>query len=409
MGRKKRAVPSLTLHKPTGQGRVRIDGRDFYCGPFGSQECQQRYAELIREHAREATAQELPKRREAVKQGKGLLVAELVADYASRRILARYIDSDGSPTPEGKNQLDILREFRLAVGTMAVQDVSGVTMMDVRRIMIRRGLRRGTVNKRIAALKRLFKWGLANDLVSPEVNAKVQAVDSLARGDEGVAENGTVRPVEKGDVDAILPFLPSPVRAVVKLQSLTAARGGEILTMRPHDIDRTHEIWWYAPESHKTAHHGKDRAIPLGSQAQEILRPFLERPADAYLFSPAEAAAERAAAKRAARKSPVQPSQRERDQKPKRRRYRDHYTSSGYRQAISYAIDAANREREAAGKPLIPNWHPHQLRHAAATAIRKSHGIETASVMLGHSSVSMTELYAEKNRDLAAKVAAEIG
>ena len=266
MGRRKNAVPSLTLHKRTGQGRVRIGGRDFYCGPFGSQECQQRYAELIRGHAQGEVVESLPKRRDAIKRGKGPLVAELVADYASRRVLVRYVDGDGKPTNEGKNQLDILREFRVSVGSLPVSEVSGPTIMSVRSLVVRRGLRRGTVNARVGVIRRLFKWRLANDLVSPEVNAKVQAVEPLAKGDEAVAENGHVKPVEKAHVDATLPYLPSTLRAVVKLQSLTAARGGEVLAMRPCDIDQTHEIWWYSPESHKTQHHGKSQKSRLGNR-----------------------------------------------------------------------------------------------------------------------------------------------
>lgn len=219
------------------------------------------------------------------------------------------------------------------------------------------------------------------------------------------------RPVDRGNPsrDAILPYLPSPIRAVVKLQSLTGARGGEILIMRKCDIDATGDVWWYTPESHKTAHHGKERLIPLGSNAQAILAPFLDRPDGRYLFRPAEAVAERAARKREDRKSPIQPSQRARSANAKGRKYHECYSNDSYRRAISYAIRAANRDRKAAGLDPIPEWHPHQLRHAAATAIRKTYGVEVASVMLGHSSVAMTELYAEKNRDLAQRVASEIG
>lgn len=409
MARKKNAIPSLTLHKPTGQGRVRINGRDFYCGAFGSRECQERYAELIREFAREKTVAELPTRRKAVKLGKGLLVAELVADYAARRILTRYVDADGKLTNEGQNQQKILRDFREAIGTLPVADVTGVSLMAVRDVWIKRGLKRGTVNRYLSIVKRLFKWGLANELVPPDVFAKIDAVDPLARGDDGVVENGKVKPVAKEHVDAILPYLPSPIRAVVKLQSLTGARGGEILIMRRKDIDMTGDVWWYQPESHKTAHHGKERLIPLGSNAQSILAPFLDRPDGRYLFRPAEAVAERAARKREDRKTRVQPSQQARAANAKGRKYQENYSSNSYRQAITYAIRAANRDHKAAGLDPIPEWHPHQLRHAAATAIRKTYGVEVASVMLGHSSVAMTELYAEKNRDLAQRVASEIG
>lgn len=38
-------------------------------------------------------------------------------------------------------------------------------------------------------------------------------------------------------IDAVLPLLPRQLRAVVQLQLLTAARGGEVLSMRRREFD----------------------------------------------------------------------------------------------------------------------------------------------------------------------------
>jgi hypothetical protein len=54
-------------------------------------------------------------------------------------------------------------------------------------------------------------------------------------------------------------------------------------------------------------------------------------------------------------------------------------------------------------------WHPNQLRHSFATRVRKHHGLEAAQVLLGHSRADVTQVYAERNDELAAKVAAKIG
>ena len=53
---------------------------------------------------------------------------------------------------------------------------------------------------------------------------------------------------------------------------------------------------------------------------------------------------------------------------------------------------------------MLAMWHPYQLRHSAATRIRREHGIEAARVLLGHSSATMTEVYAEADMLAAAKV-----
>ena len=60
-------------------------------------------------------------------------------------------------------------------------------------------------------------------------------------------------------------------------------------------------------------------------------------------------------------------------------------------------------------KAGMPHWHPNQLRHTFATEVRRTHGLEVALAALGHSKADMTQIYAERDAALAAKVAAEIG
>ncbi len=57
----------------------------------------------------------------------------------------------------------------------------------------------------------------------------------------------------------------------------------------------------------------------------------------------------------------------------------------------------------------VPSWSPNRLRHTAATEIRRRYGLEEAGAVLGHSKMSATEVYAERDRGLAVKVAAEVG
>jgi site-specific recombinase XerD len=54
-------------------------------------------------------------------------------------------------------------------------------------------------------------------------------------------------------------------------------------------------------------------------------------------------------------------------------------------------------------------WTPNQLRHVAATLIRKEYGIEVASIILGHSSLNTTEVYAEADLEKAARAMADFG
>ena len=54
-------------------------------------------------------------------------------------------------------------------------------------------------------------------------------------------------------------------------------------------------------------------------------------------------------------------------------------------------------------------WHPHQLRHNAATFLRKEFGLETARIILGHRSAAITEVYAEQDQQKAMEAMVKVG
>jgi integrase len=92
-----------------------------------------------------------------------------------------------------------------------------------------------------------------------------------------------------------------------------------------------------------------------------------------------------------------------------------HYTVATYRRAITRGCDAAFPVPEA----MTPEdakkherrhrWHPHQLRHSAATRIRKEHGLEAAQVILGQRTISATQIYAEQDVTLARQIMERVG
>jgi integrase len=72
---------------------------------------------------------------------------------------------------------------------------------------------------------------------------------------------------------------------------------------------------------------------------------------------------------------------------------------AGYRRAISRACALAG----------VPEWHPHQLRHTAATELRRAYGVEATRIVLGHASLDATEIYAEADVHRARQIAFEVG
>ena len=195
---------------------------------------------------------------------------------------------------------------------------------------------------------------------------------------------------------------------MIQLQWLTGMRPCEVVALRPCDIDSTGEIWFYEPFQHKNRWRGHSRKIPLGPRAQEILKPFLDRQPDAFLFSPREAEEWRQSQRRKQRMTPMTPSQAKRKPaaQPKRPR-RDHYDTSSYQGAIDYGIKRANKSRN--GKERVPHWFPLQIRHSRGTEVRRLYGLDAAQAALGHARADVTEVYAEKNLELAIRIAKEMG
>ena len=96
------------------------------------------------------------------------------------------------------------------------------------------------------------------------------------------------------------------------------------------------------------------------------------------------------------------------------RKYKRHYTITAYGHAITKAVKKAFRpdgmsdEKFAKWKPE-QHWHPHQLRHNAATFLRREFGLETARIILGHRTSAVTEVYAELDQQKALEAIVRVG
>jgi integrase len=402
MPRKPGRVPSYRLHKPSGQARVIIDGEHLYLGPYGSPESHEKYARLLAERAADQK-NDKPRHAPTSDGAADPLVSELALKYDA---FARTYYVKGKECVEMKLAL---RPVLSLYGSEKASKFGPLALKAVRQHMVDSGLSRGVVNHRVNRIKRFFKWAVSEELVPPSVYEGLRTVSGLLYGRTAAKETPPVKPIEKQWVDAILPYVSLPVAAMIQVQWLAGMRACEVTLMRPCDIDMTNDIWIYEPHDHKNRWRNHRRLVPLGPKAQAILRPFLNRPATEYLFSPREGEAVRNAERRKKRKSPMTPSQARR--KPKRhpaRAKRNRYDTSSYRRAITYGVTMANRNR-AEGAPPVPYWYPLQIRHSRATEIRKQHGLEAAQVALGHKNADVTEVYAERNLTLAIQVAKESG
>ena len=111
------------------------------------------------------------------------------------------------------------------------------------------------------------------------------------------------------------------------------------------DLDRSGDVWEYRPESHKTEHHGRQRIIYIGPQAQQILLPYLSVTPRPIASPPLKANTVATRSNEHARRTGVQPSQRNRRKAQPKRVPRTAYTRDSYQRAMARAVKKANKVR----------------------------------------------------------------
>ena len=387
MARPRKAQPSYLLHKSSGLARVRINGHDVYLGAYNSPESWQKYHELL---ARNPTPES---RVNVTDEADSETVAELVARYVE------HADSWYSHNPDEKYRIKAaITPLIEQCGSIAVASFSPKQLKAVRQSLVVRGnartgkpLTRKYVNQLTAVIVRIFKWGVAEEIVPVTVYQTLTTVGRLRKGrTANLKESTRIKPVPEEDIPAVIKVVSSEVASMIQLQLLTGMRPDEVTIMRPVDIQKDGEIWVYTIASRFDDSSG-DRGsktdylenvdakeILLGPQAQSVLKPWIERrEPDQYLFDPREVAARHSCV------SGV----------------RDHYNDESYCQAVQRGCRRAG----------VSVWTPGRLRHNAATRIRRDFNTEAARLVLGHRHLSTTEIYAERDRELYESIVKSTG
>jgi integrase len=420
-------LPSYRLHKQSGQAIVTLtDGlgrrRDVLLGKYGTKESRLEYTRVIAEW--EANGRR-PVSKADDSAAADLTVNELAVAFW-QHVEQHYRHLDGTPTSEQSDYKLSLRPLKHLYGHTTARDFGPLALKAVRQLMMdgyehpKHGLQsklaRSVVNQRVGRIRRLFAWAVENEMVPSGVLHGLEAVRGLQRGRCTARETEPIKPVAEHIVNLTLPFLRPQVAAMVRLQLLTGMRPGEVVILRAIDIDMTGSLWVYRPRHHKTAHRGQQRVVLIGPRAQEVVRQYLKPDVEAFLFSPAEAVEAQHAQRGKERKTKVPPSQARRTRKAKpKRKPKNHYTVASYGRAIARACEKADQAAHQKDQTIpedrviVPHWHPHQLRHAKATEIRKEFGLDAARAVLGHRSPVITEVYAELDLDKAAEVMGRLG
>jgi integrase len=358
-----------------------------------------------------------------------LTINELLVVYVKQHVETYYVKG-GKPTSEQSCIRDAIRFLKEAHGYMRAAEFGPLALQALRDAMIaprvrfvekkdgtgkasnvekrNRGLCRKTINKNLSRIKGMFKWAVGQELLDVQVYQRLAVVQGLRVGRSAARETEAIASVPDAIVDATLPHLPPVVADMIRVQRLTGCRPGEVVQLRVCDLDMSGPVWEFRPERHKTQHHSKQRTVYIGPKAQAVLRSYFALDLTAYLFRPDESERQRNAERNARRKTPRWPSHEpelRRERRDERRGHApdgmpgDRYTTQSYARAIARGCKKAG----------VPHWAPNQLRHAAATEIRKRYGLEAVQPVLGHAHAKTSEIYAETDAQAARRIMAEIG
>jgi integrase len=358
-------IPAYTRHKPSGQARVRLNGVDFYLGPWNTAQSRANYDRVINEWL--ARGRRVPHPDE----GRGeLLTKELISGYQQFAV-------GSMPAVEVEKIRAALTPVRKLYGETPAAEFGPVAFQAVRRTLIEAGLCISTIRDRMGIIKRVVTWGVANEMLPGDALHRLQAVPKLKAGRDGVKASKKVKPASEEHIRAILPHLQPTVRAMVELQALTGMRPGEVWWLTTGQIDRTGNPWIYRPVQHKNAARGKHRDIPIGPKAQEVLQPWLKAEPDAILFSPREAS-------QRFHEVCMKPHRTARQRAKKRKRAPQRvpgvtYNKNSYRQAIQRGCLRAG----------VPIFQPNQIRQALGRRTGQESAGETRPVVRGEAVVGL--------------------
>ncbi|HOW70911.1 MAG TPA: recombinase XerD, partial [Phycisphaerae bacterium] len=242
-----RQHPSYRLHKPSGQAVLTLDGEDHYLGKYGTAESRAEYDRLLALWL--VNGRRLP---QPGGSSPDLTVDELIVAYWE--FARRYYVKNGRPTDEQAGIRLAFRPLAKLFGATQASEFSPLRLKTVRSAMIAKGWCRSNVNKNVGRIKRLFGWGVENELVPPAVIHGLRAVKGLAKGRSeyhGAADRPPVRPIAEDRVNAIRPYTSPQVWAMIQVQLLTGCRPGEVVEMRGCDLDASGNVAVQAEGRHQ--------------------------------------------------------------------------------------------------------------------------------------------------------------
>ena len=134
-----------------------------------------------------------------------------------------YVDPLGKPTQEPKDIRYTMKVLLDCFPALPVDEFGPLRLKEVREAMIEKNWCRTQINRRIGIIRRMFKWAVSEQIVSPVILHGLQAVAGLKRGRTRAKESKRVLPVDEQHVYAVLVYTTPVVAAMIERFALTAS------------------------------------------------------------------------------------------------------------------------------------------------------------------------------------------
>lgn len=252
-----------------------------------------------------------------------------------------------------------VRALEELFGSRPAAEFSPVDLKAVRKLLISRGQCRKTVNVRAKQIQFVFKQAVSECLIHQSVWQALVSLQPIGRDRENAIDYEPASPVDHAIFEQTLKHTAPIHAAALRVQLLTGMRSGELLAMRPQDVDMSRKHWIYTLAKHKTVEHVGTRFIGIPEAAALILAEHMPAKWSEPWFS---------------------------------------WTVDRHRKRTNAAIEKAG----------VKHWYPHQLRHTMSTIAKQKVGLEGAQTLLGHTDTKTTEIYAKTTKEAIIRLLDEI-
>ena len=196
---KRNPTPSYTPHRASGRARAMWTDRlgvrheRLLPGALDSKESLAAHARLCLEVAVTPSA--------STRDPDAITVVEVLGKYYEHAV-SYYSDSDGKPTKELACMKSAIKPVRELYGDVPAIEFGPKKLAAVRQRMIGLGWCRNLINRRVNLIRRVFKWGVAEELIPASVLEALRTLGPLLDGRTEARESAPVRPVSPEVVDA---------------------------------------------------------------------------------------------------------------------------------------------------------------------------------------------------------------